>query len=341
MNESVQHDPDVGECDHGFGDVGAFLIVFGQTAPPSEPPEGSFDQPAAGNEDEAATGDTPDDDQRQPEQKAGEDHRHPIVDAVGEDGAQPAVEPLDPRQQRSGAVGVLDVGGVDEDPGEEARGVDGDVTLAALDLLGRVKASGAPFSVVLTLWVSRMAAEGVGSRPSCSRSIITRWWQRFSHTAGLQEGTKVAVDSLPGRKGWWGRQMAPLATCPRHVKQGVKQSAHVCATGPPAGLGRREKGFDLAVLVIAQRLAGAVIADQAAVLRCHIGGLQQRVSLPTAHHPVHATFETGCQSRKMDRSRKAVPRCSFVRRSSPSPRAREGAVRYGTLAIPPGACQER
>jgi hypothetical protein len=40
---------------------------------------------------------------------------------------------------------------VDEDAEQEARGIDGNVTIAALDLLGRVKASGAPFSVVLTL----------------------------------------------------------------------------------------------------------------------------------------------------------------------------------------------
>ena len=186
----MYHDPDGGNGEHGLGDVGAFLVILGQASPPSEPPEGSFDHPAAGNEDEATAGDAPDDDQRQPEQEAGEDHRHAIVDAVGKDGAQPAVEPLDPRQQRSGAVGVLDVSGVDEDAEQEARGVDGDVTLAALDLFGRVKASGAPFSVVLTLWVSRMAAEGVGSRPACSRSITTRWWRRASHTPAFRKARK-------------------------------------------------------------------------------------------------------------------------------------------------------
>ncbi|MGY0780231.1 hypothetical protein [Azospirillum argentinense] len=134
----------------------------------------SGSSPAARDEDKAAAGDAPDNDQRQSEQKTGEDHRHPIIAAVGEDRSQPAVEPLDPRQQRSGAVGVLDAGGVDEDAEQEARGVDRDVTLAALDLRGRVKASAAPFSVVLTLWVPMMVADGVGSRPSCSRSITTK-----------------------------------------------------------------------------------------------------------------------------------------------------------------------
>lgn len=70
MSEMVSHDFDGGNGDHGLGDIGALLVILGQASPPSEPPEGSFDHPAAGSEDEAAAGDAPDDDQRQPEQEA-------------------------------------------------------------------------------------------------------------------------------------------------------------------------------------------------------------------------------------------------------------------------------
>jgi hypothetical protein len=38
------------------------------------------------------------------------------------------------------------------------------------------------FSVVLTLGLSMMAALGLGSLPSRSRSIVTRWWRMLSHT---------------------------------------------------------------------------------------------------------------------------------------------------------------
>jgi hypothetical protein len=72
---------------------------------------------------------------------------------------------------------------VDDHAQQQARGVDREVPLAALELLGRVVAARPPFSVVLTLWVSRMAAVGLGSRPSRSRSIITRWWRIVSHTS--------------------------------------------------------------------------------------------------------------------------------------------------------------
>src|SRR3954469_2654597 len=107
----------------------------------------------------------------------------PVVHAVGEHDLEPRVEPLQLPQQVAGAVRVLDVGGVDDHAQQQARGVDRDVPLAALDLLGRVVAARPPFSVVLTLWVSMMAAVGLGSRPARSRSIITRWWRIVSHTS--------------------------------------------------------------------------------------------------------------------------------------------------------------
>jgi hypothetical protein len=71
---------------------------------------------------------------------------------------------------------------MDDDAEQQARGVDRDVPLPALDLLRRIVAAGLPFSVVLTLRVSTMAALGLGSLPSRSRSITTRWWRMPSHT---------------------------------------------------------------------------------------------------------------------------------------------------------------
>jgi hypothetical protein len=81
---------------------------------------------------------------------------------------------LDFFQQIPGAVGVLNIGGVNEDTEQEAGGIDPDMALAALDLLGGIVAERPPFSVVLTLWVSMMAAVGLASRPSVSRNVVTR-----------------------------------------------------------------------------------------------------------------------------------------------------------------------
>ena len=116
MNKALQHHADGCEGDHGFGDFWQFLIVFGQAPPSPEPAECSFNDPSAGDHDEAGgAGDPADDDQRQAEQEAGEQDGQPVVDAVGEDDLEPAVEVLDLFQQIPGAVSILNISGVDDD----------------------------------------------------------------------------------------------------------------------------------------------------------------------------------------------------------------------------------
>ncbi|PWC67287.1 hypothetical protein TSH7_04625 [Azospirillum sp. TSH7] len=78
---------------------------------------------------------------------------------------------------------------MDEDAKQETQSIDHDVGLATLDLFGRVKASGAPFSVVLALWVLRMVADGVGPRPSSWRSITKRG-RRPSHSPASRRARK-------------------------------------------------------------------------------------------------------------------------------------------------------
>jgi site-specific DNA recombinase len=134
-----------------------------------------FCHPAAREHDEAiGAGEAADDDQGQPEQEAGEQGREPVVGPLGEHDLEPAVEPLQPPEEVANAVRVLDIGGVDGDAEQQTRGVDRDVPLAALDLLGGGGAARPPFSGVLTLCVSTIAALGLGSLPSRSRSITTR-----------------------------------------------------------------------------------------------------------------------------------------------------------------------
>ena len=170
----MQHEADGRQGDHCLGDFEEFLVILGQTSVPSKPAERSFDDPSPGRDDEADPGDAANDDQGQAEPNAGKQDRQAVVDAVGAHGLQPAVQRLDLAQQVRCAVGILDVGGVDDDAQQEAGGVNRDVALAPFDLFGRLIAARPPFSVVFTLWVSMMATVGLGSRPSCSRSMVTR-----------------------------------------------------------------------------------------------------------------------------------------------------------------------
>jgi hypothetical protein len=116
MSEALEHETDHCDSDHSFGNLGQLLVVLGEATPSSEPSERSFDNPAAWQDDESGTGDAAHDDQRQAEKKAGKQDLNPIVDAIGEDGLEPAVQRLDLPQQGPGAVGILDVGGVDDNP---------------------------------------------------------------------------------------------------------------------------------------------------------------------------------------------------------------------------------
>jgi hypothetical protein len=59
---------------------------------------------------------------------------------------------------------------VDVGPEDQPEGVDQEVALAAVEPLGSVVAVPPPRSVVLTLWLSRIAALGVGRRPCRVRS---------------------------------------------------------------------------------------------------------------------------------------------------------------------------
>ena len=175
MGEAVQHEADHGQLDHGLRDLGQLFVLPGQPPPAATPAQCPLCHPAAREKDETlGPGATLDHDQGQPEQKAGEQGREPVVSAIGEHDLKPRVEPLQPAQQVAGTIGVLDVGGMDNDAKQQAGGVDRDVSLAALDSLRRIPAARPPFSVVFTLWVSITAALGLGSRPSRSRSITTR-----------------------------------------------------------------------------------------------------------------------------------------------------------------------
>src|SRR5215213_3179447 len=94
----------------------------------------------------------------------------------------PGVERLHALEQVPQAIRVLDVGRMHDYAQQQPLRVHRDVALAPFQPLGGIPAARSPFSVVLTLWVSMIAAVGLTSRPSPSRSMRTRWWRRFSHT---------------------------------------------------------------------------------------------------------------------------------------------------------------
>ena|SRR5260370_36962760 len=76
-----------------------------------------------------------------------------------------------PFEQALSAIPVVDVGRMYQDFQDKALGIDQDMPFATFDFLATIIASKPPFSVVLTDWLSIMAALGWGSRPNWMRSF--------------------------------------------------------------------------------------------------------------------------------------------------------------------------
>jgi hypothetical protein len=69
---------------------------------------------------------------------------------------------------------ILNIGGMNMDRQQETVGIGDNVPLASVDALTGVKAARPPACVVEALWLSMMAAVGLGFRPSFCRACRTK-----------------------------------------------------------------------------------------------------------------------------------------------------------------------
>ena len=150
-----------------------------QSAAAAKPGEGAFDDPALGQNQEAfGVAQSLDDLEVDARQSAF--HRalefRPLVASVSIELDQKRKGSEQARHQQRAAVAIQNVGGMHDRVHQEALRIDKNVPLLALDLLacivtGRIDA-GPPFSALLTLWLSMMAAVGLASRQASSRQRV-------------------------------------------------------------------------------------------------------------------------------------------------------------------------
>ena len=155
--------------------VEAFPIP-GQSATATKPGEGAFDDPALGQDDEGlGLIRSLDDLDRHLRERSSDGtlELRSAIAAVGKEPGQKRKRAKQGRHQHRAAVTVLDVGGVDDRLHQQALRIDEDVALLAQDLLAGVVArridASPPFSALLTLWLSMIAAVGLASRAAASR----------------------------------------------------------------------------------------------------------------------------------------------------------------------------
>src|SRR5229473_1912394 len=176
------------------------FVVLGETAVSTEPSEGALDHPALWQHVKAARGGVLGDGDELAAAKRltrGFDHRAGIA-AVGVENGQARDDALKPGQQRNGAGAVLNIGRVGQNGEQEAERIDHDVALAASHLLAGIPAARPPLSVVLTLWLSMIAADGLASRPSASRAAMRRTWSISSHTPAVMKARQYPYTVCQG-----------------------------------------------------------------------------------------------------------------------------------------------
>lgn len=164
-----------GQVDHCLAAFGEHLVVLAQASVSLEPPEGAFHDPSLGQDHEARHVVAALDDFQNPAPELS----RPVdqlsgIAAIGPDQLQPGEAAFEFGQHQLGSIAVLNVGRMHHHGQHQAEGVYDDMTLAAVDLLARVVSTRPPFSTVFTDWLSMIAAEGLGFRPSWIRTCRRR-----------------------------------------------------------------------------------------------------------------------------------------------------------------------
>jgi hypothetical protein len=148
--------------------VVAVFPIAGQTPASVEPCDRPFDDPALGFDNEAlgvlASLDDFDRQARHRRRGAGMEDR-PCIGAVGEQLAQEGELPEQGAQQQHATIPVLNIGRGDQRMQHQTERIDEQMALLALDQLAAIEArwvdAGAPFSALLTLWLSITQAVGL------------------------------------------------------------------------------------------------------------------------------------------------------------------------------------
>ncbi len=170
----MSHQIDHGDTDHGFARFGEGFIVFRQAAVFSKPCKGSFHNPPLGKDDKLVRVRSFNDfnDPTIPAHRPV--HKPSGITAITPDDFEAPPSRTQLFDQQLTTVTVLDVGRVHDQGENQAERVNNDMTLASKRFLARIVPSVAPFSAVLTDWLSMIPARGVGLRPflirTCNRS---------------------------------------------------------------------------------------------------------------------------------------------------------------------------
>jgi len=171
----MKHQVDHRKVDHGFAAGGEHFIVFAHSPVSPDPSEGALDDPSPGKHREADDVIASLDNLQHPTTHG----LRPFdeftrIPSVCPNELQSRVQSTEFAKHKLGTVTILNMGSMDDHGQDQAQRIDDQVPLAPLDFLACVVPSRPPFSVVLTVWLSTMAAEGEAFRPAAKRTFLRR-----------------------------------------------------------------------------------------------------------------------------------------------------------------------
>jgi len=168
----MQHQVNHRQIDDALGGARQSFVIFAQAAVAIEPAEGSLDDPALGRNVKALLGLIALDDVHLPAGKLLDPlDKLPGIAGISPDFLQPSTGQANFLNHLLSSVAILLIGPMNHQADDQSERVDERVALAPFDLLACViTAQRPPFSVVLTDWLSRIAALGWGSRSSAWRT---------------------------------------------------------------------------------------------------------------------------------------------------------------------------
>lgn len=149
--QASEHDADHGQSDEGSDGAGVALEIACQAAIAADPGQGSFDDPALGQDDEFVQFVALDDlDHPTPGVGSRSRDAWSLIAGIGEDALDEGEEAAGTSiENQSRPVTVLNIAGMDDDVQQKAERIDQDMALAPGDLLARIKPlrvkCGAPF----------------------------------------------------------------------------------------------------------------------------------------------------------------------------------------------------
>ena len=233
--QSSEHEMDHCHMYPSLRRFGKSFVVLAQPTAPSQPRQRPFNHPSSWQHLKMMTAPRPPHNLQDPTRQ-GHDPINQLacVTGISPNQSQARKPPHQFVDNQLCPVSILNISRMDYHCQQQSHRIDSDMSLATHHLLTSVIATRPPFSVVLTDWLSMIAALGVGSLPSACRTLGRRASWTRSHVPSSLHARKYHHTVPQGGRSWgMARHVHPLR---RTYRMPFTTSRSSTVRGRPPGL---------------------------------------------------------------------------------------------------------